>query len=346
LYRFVKEDLFGFPYPVVELEPYFDRLTQEIGICGADDDLTPFFGAPSDLLPPLKPSFNAEHIYRRYESKRERLNSRKLRIGRPRAGVLSVAKDDRPPCNYSNLEFWQEQPYFYTPAITLRKLIADRRVEYRPGVLVASWSETADGVIVTGTDLATGQAITFEGKTLLLAAGAINTAKIVLKSRGDHTTRLPVLENPVLQVPFILPASIGRRLDTRCFGLVQLNLVWESPEWSRYLQGSFIELTAPMRAEFFGRFPLSAHANLALMRTLLPAMILLQLYFPAEAQAPSHLQLKEDGRLRIEGQPHRIDRAAFGTCWACCARLGCGRTRCSSSSRSPGTPSTTPARCR
>jgi choline dehydrogenase-like flavoprotein len=306
LYRFVGDDLSGFPYPVSELEPYFDRLTQEIGICGADDDLRPFFGAPTDLLQPLKPSFNADRIYRRYQSKRKRLNGRQLRIGRPRAGVLSAAKDGRPACDYSNLEFWQEQPYFYTPAITLHKLIDAQRIEYRPSVLVASWAETDDGVIVAGTDLATGQEIAFEGKTLLIAAGAINTAKIVLRSRRDHTTRLPILENPVLQVPFILPASIGRRLDTHCFGLVQLNLVWESPAFSRYLQGSFIELTAPMRAEFFGRFPLSARANLTLMRTMLPAMILLQLYFPAETQPPSWLQLKEDDRLRIEGQPCRI----------------------------------------
>ena len=160
---------------------------------------------------------------------------------------------------------------------------------------------------VTGTDLATGETISFAGKTLLVAAGAINTAKIVLRSRGDHTTRLPLLENPVLQVPLILPASIGRRLDTHSFGLVQLNLVWESPAFSRYLQGSFIELTAPMRAEFFGRFPLSARANLAMMRTMLPAMILLQLYFPAEEQAPSWLQLKDGWPSAHRGatSPHR-----------------------------------------
>ena len=79
LYRFVEDDLSGFPYPVAELEPYFNRLTQEIGISGADDDLTSFFGVPNDLLPPLKPSFNADRIYRSYHAKREQLNDRKLR---------------------------------------------------------------------------------------------------------------------------------------------------------------------------------------------------------------------------------------------------------------------------
>jgi hypothetical protein len=35
------------------------------------------------------------------------------------------------------------------------------------------------------------------------------------------------------------------------------------------LQGSLLELTAPLRSEFFSRFPLSARANLALIRHLL-----------------------------------------------------------------------------
>ncbi len=307
LYRFVDADLAGFPYPAAELEPHFDTLTREIGISGAGDDLAPFFGSPAELLPPLRLSFNADRIHAAYRARRDRLNSRKLRIGYPRVGVLSQPKDDRPACDYSNLEFWQEQPYCYTPAVTLRKLIASGQIEYRPGVLVSSWSETPDGVTVTGADTATGEAVSFEGGTVLLAAGAINTARIVLRSRGDYLTRLPLLENPVLQVPFVLPAAIGHRLDTHAFGLVQLNLVWETPAYSRYLQGSFIELTAPLRAEFFGRFPLAARGNLALVRTMLPAMMLLQLYFPAESQAPASLQLREDGRLRIEGAPRRID---------------------------------------
>jgi choline dehydrogenase-like flavoprotein len=311
LYRFVDADLAGFPYSTAELAPYFDRLTREIGISGAEDDLMPFFGAASGLLPPLKLSHNAGRILEGYRAKRERLTGRQLRIGHPRVGALSQPLDGRPACDYSNLEFWQEQPYFYTPAITFRKLIGAGRIEYRPGVLVSSWTETGEGVTVTATDLATGTPVTFDGKTLILAAGAINSAKLALKSFGDHTARLPLLENPALQVPFVLPASVGRRLDTHAFGLVQLNLVWESPAYSRYLQGSFIELTAPMRAEFFGRFPLSARANLALMRTMLPAMILLQLYFPAESQPPATIQLREDGRLRIEGQPHRIDLAGL-----------------------------------
>jgi choline dehydrogenase-like flavoprotein len=153
--------------------------------------------------------------------------------------------------------------------------------------------------------------VRFAGKKLLLAAGAINTTKIVLRAFRDHQAKLSLLENPAVQIPFVLPTSLGRRLDTHAFGLTQLNLVWESTAYG-LLQGSLLELTSPLRAEFFGRFPLSARANLKLIRYMLPAMLLMQLFFPASVQRPATLSLAEDGRLRIVGQPNPVEIRRLG----------------------------------
>lgn len=322
LYRFTAADLTGFPIGEADLAPYFDRLTDEIGISGADDDLAPYFGDPAGLLPPLDLSFNAGKLYQSYCRKRQKLNRLGVYVGRPRLGVLSVAKDDRPACDYSNLEFWQVSPYLYTPVITLQKLIAAGQIDYRPGVLVRSWAEGDEGVIVQGVEVDTGRPVSFAGRKLLLAAGAINTSRIVLQTYQDCRTRLRLLENPAVQIPFVLPTSVGRRLDTRAFGLVQLNLVWESAAWGGLLQGSIMELTSPMRAEFFGRFPLSARANLGLVRDLLPAMLLMQLFFPGGVQEPAQLSLKEDGRLRIEGRPNGVDLRRLGTLLAALRSAG------------------------
>jgi choline dehydrogenase-like flavoprotein len=322
LYRWISADLQDFPVSLAELEPHFDTLTREIGISGADDDLAEFFGSAAGLQPPLELSYNARRVALAYRRRRKTLQARGIALGRPRAGVLTVPKDGRPACDYSNLEFWQAQPYVYTPAVTLRKLIAAGQIDYRPGLLVQRWQETADGVTVYARDIASGATVEVTGRRLLLAAGAINTARIALLSAGDSATRLPLLENPVVQIPVVLPASLGRRLDTHAFGLVQLNLVWESAAYQTILQGSLLELTAPLRAEFFGRFPLAARANLALIRHLLPAMLMLQLYFPAWVQPPSRLSLLDDGRLRIEGQPFSLEAAKLAPLLASLRSLG------------------------
>ena len=84
LYRWVDADLRDFPIDLADLEPYFDALTQEAGISGADDDLTPFFGSPGGLLPPLALSYNANRVYSAYRRRREGLRDRGLTLGAPR----------------------------------------------------------------------------------------------------------------------------------------------------------------------------------------------------------------------------------------------------------------------
>ncbi|MEI2690631.1 MAG: hypothetical protein V9H69_13360 [Anaerolineae bacterium] len=159
LYRWISADLQDFPIGLAELEPYFDLLTREIGISGADDDLTEFFGDAAGLQPPLELSYNARRVALAYRRRRNALRARRIYLGRPRAGVLSAPKDGRPACDYSNLEFWQPQPFIYTPAVTLRRLIAAGQIDYRPGLLVQRWQETADGVTVYARDIASGAAV-------------------------------------------------------------------------------------------------------------------------------------------------------------------------------------------
>jgi choline dehydrogenase-like flavoprotein len=311
LYRFTDEDLDMFPIGASDLTPYFDKLTREIGISGADDDLTPFFGSPEDLLPPIHLSHNIRNLYARYRQKMSD-PGRDFFVGHPRIAVLTEEWDGRPPLDYNNLEFWQTLPSVYSPAYTLEKLVEKGRVEYRPGILVDSWYERDDVVHVDALDLGSERTVRFEAKHLVLAAGAINTTKIVLKSFRDVETALPLQENPAFQFPLVLPRSLGRPLQTDAFGLVQLNMIWRSESYGALLQGSIMEITSPMRAEFFSSLPYSAHANLALIRHLLPAMIVMQLFFPGWLLEPARLSLREDGALRIVGQKNTLDLKKAG----------------------------------
>ena len=306
LYRFSPVDFDGFPIGPADLDPYFDKLTAEIGISGVDDDLSPFFGTADRLLPPIRLSRNIENVYATYRRKKKRLPAG-FHLGRARIAALTEPFDRRPPIVHDNLEFWQEKPALYSPRYTLEKLIAAGRVRYRRGTLVQSFAEDETGVTVRALDVDSGARVTLACDTLLLAAGVINTAKIVLQSYGDFATRLPLLENPAIQIPFVLPGAIGRALDTTAFGLVQLNLVWESDTYEAVCQGSLMEITSPLRAEFFASLPYAARGNLALVRHLLPAMLVMQVYRPDTGERPSWLSLQANGRLRIDGQRTTFD---------------------------------------
>ncbi len=312
LYRFVDQDLEGFPITAADLEPFFDALTGEIGIGGEEDDLAPFFGSTEGLLPPLRLSHNIDRLYRGYRRRRAAFHRDRLYLGRARVAALARSLDGRPAVDYRSLEFWQDTPAIYSPRFTLDRLAASDRVDYRSGFLVEAWRETAEGIEVRGRDLeADGAGRTFSARKLLLAAGAVNTSRIVLRSFEDYETELELLENPALQIPFVLPGSLGRALDRTAFGLVQLNMIWKSAYWRCTVQGSIMEITSPARAEFFESLPLSARANLGLLRVLLPSMLVMQLFFPGQAEPASRVSLRPDGRLRIHGHPNTIDLAGL-----------------------------------
>ena len=321
LYRYTDRDLEGFPIVESDLSPYFDTLTQEIGISGTEDDLAPFLGRTRFLQPPMRLSHNVDKLYRRYERKRKRFTG-EVYIGHPRIAALTQAKDGRPALSYDNLEFWKELPSIYRPRMTLEKLIHENKVTYRRGVLVECWSESLNSVRIDGTDLDRQEAVSFTARKLLLSAGAINTSKIVLEAMRDYRTQLTLLENPALQLPLVLPTSIGRCIDRQSFGLTQLILIWESENYDARLQGSIMELTAPMRAEFFGIIPYAAHANLAALRCLLPGMLLMQLFFPASHQEPNFLSLQDDGRLLIRGRRNTLELKKLKTLLRHLWRLG------------------------
>jgi len=309
LYRYTDQDLEGFPIKEKDLAPWYECLSKEIGISGENDDLTPFFGRDDHLQPALRLSINASLLLKKYERKKSRLMEKGVFLGRPRLGVLSEEKDGRTPCDYRNLEFWEPGlPYIYSPAMTLEKLIRQEKVRYFHGLLVDRWERGSEGIAVQARSLQKGESSTFFCKKLVLAAGAVNSARIALSSRNDHITRLSLLDNPALQFPLVLPGRMGRKLEKEAFGLTQLNLVYQRKTDKKLYQGSILEVTSPSRAEFFSSFPLSARDNLRMIRMMLPAMVVMQLFCPVGCNGGAVLSLQEDGRLKIQGSGFRVGK--------------------------------------
>jgi len=307
--RFTSRDLDGFPLKAHELAPYYDRLTKEMGICGENDDLTRYFGEDHLLQKPLRLSKNASAIYKKYLEKKQRLNKRGVFIGRPRLAVLTEEADGRGACEYDNLEFWQPHlPYLYYPSLTLEKLIDRGDLEYRTGLLARSWHRRNGTIVVEAASVQDQKRISLECKKLVLAAGAVGSAKLALASRNDFKSKLTLLDNKAIQFPLLVPKRIGKRLEKSSFGLTQLSFVYDPAPIQDYFQGSLLDLISPARAEFFSNFPFAAADNIKMIKYFLPAMMVLQLYLPATPETGASLSLIHDGRLEIVGRKGKVDK--------------------------------------
>ena len=308
LYRYSSRELAGFPIGAVELQKYYDRLDEEIGISGTADDLAAFFGDGGFTQPPLRLSKKAHYLLERYELRRTRLNQLGMFMGRPRLGVLSHPKNGRTACTYSNLEFWVPRiPWIYVPSMTLERLSKAGAITYVNQVLVKSWTHLGDWIEVNIQHCGSGTLGSIRTRFLLLAAGPIGSAKLALSSRRDYRTSLPLLDNPTLQFPLFLPRFLGSPLEIDCFGLTQLNVVYDLGNGKVPLQGSILEVTSPARSEFFSAIPFAAKDSLTCIRYLVPSMLVLQLFLPGTQATAAKLSLSPTGRVVISGKENRAD---------------------------------------
>jgi len=311
VYRFTQHDLTGFPISAAELHPFYDELTAHIGISGENDDLAEYFEREHALQPPLRLSAFFDGMLRRYRSHHALFQRERVTIGRSRLAVLTQPHRGRGAYEYGNLEFFRpHDPAIYTPAYTVDEMIRAEEVDYRSGKFVTHYRETEDAVEVYSRDLSTGAEEVHRARILLLGAGALNTARIVLESNRDYETRLPALDNAMACIPFFQVSRIGAAFATQDTSLAQLNLVAADDEFGEPLQGSLYGTTGPLRSDVLFSLPLSFRANLTWTKYLAPAMGLLMLFYPGHAGASSYVRLRSSGELEAEfasEPPHAVE---------------------------------------
>lgn len=295
VYRFTDQDLRGFPIRADDLRPYYDEITSEIGISGANDDLAPYFGDDKELLPPLRMSALFEELYAGYRRARKVFEKQRVFLGRPRLAVRTELYE------YNNLEFFESRdPAIYTPAYTIDELRSSGAIQYLDARLVMRYAEQGDRVFVYARNLHDNKEETYCGRKLCLGAGAINTARIVLASERDFKSRLILLDNPMACIPIFSPRRIGAALPIYDSPLAQLNLVVEDRENDETLQGTFYGTTGPLRSDLLFTLPLSFQANLALVKYAAPAMGLMMLFYPGPESGGGYVRLRESGELQVE----------------------------------------------
>lgn len=298
-YRYTDFEFESFPYKQRDLDPYYDVITDEIGISGQQDDLTEYFGSLYGLQPPLRLDRLAQKLLRVYAKKRKRFHQDGITLGFPRISILSQDLGQRQACQYDNLSFWQPRlPSIYSPAMTVEKLLEEKKIEYLDDRLVFKYTEKHGEVVLETLSLSDHGIETLTARKVILATGALNSAKIVLNSNDDFETRLPLLENQTSLIPFVCLDAIGNPVEQDSHGLIQLNLLYEGKKWDEKVQASIYGYSSPLGADVAMNFPLSFKAMIASCKYLLPAMLIIQLFYADSPKPCNYVQLAKDRRLK------------------------------------------------
>jgi len=299
-YRYDDQDLESFPIRYEDLRRFYDTLTRHIGVNGTEDDLADAFVDASDLLPPMRTTKLTDRLLDHYATHRAHYSRLQIKIGRPRLAILTREHDGRPRYEYENTEFFKPSGgSIYNPRESLDRLVSSGRLEYFGGLVVRTFEESANTVTIHAEDVDSGELRSFRARRVLLGAGTINTTRIVLASRGDYESRLPILDNPIAYIPLLHPAFIGDALDRQAY-TAQLVATTTDRETGERLLGTFYGMSGSLRSDLMFEFPLPFRGQLSAARHVLPAMSLLQLWYPDRARTSCSLRLSRDGALEVE----------------------------------------------
>lgn len=287
---FDADDLRGWPLSFADLEADYRTVCARVPVAGpTDDDLSPQLAGVHPSQPAMRLSRADERLLAAYRRHRQALAGQGVRLGQARLAVVTDPADER-ACDHCDRCLWGcPRGSIYNPAAsTLAACQARPGFSYRPGREVL-WLTAADGRVdgIGWRDPATGQLLHDHCDAVFLAAGALQTGAIFLRTlaraRPDVEAATDgLMDTAVVKLPYLLLRAIGDAPPARSFQFNRLivGLDGAPSPWPRHLHGELLHLTSLVYHPLIERMPFDSRLSLKLFFALRSALGVASLFFP------------------------------------------------------------------
>lgn len=293
--RFKGEELGAMSDVAAELDVSYDRVARRIGLSGScEDPLSSYFGLDSLSDPPLPLDPLHTALWKR--SQRPGASSLGFALGHARVAVLSRERGGRPACDLRGMCLWGcRQGSTWSAAMDFERLQRMPSARVESGVLVTGLRRDGDSWCVEATRA--GEHVSWRANRVLLAAGTVASTRLALAAMVDPPPSVRLQSNPMAAFLLLQPMMLGRR-HGRGFGLAQLSYVLQHAPGAAF--GNLFSTAGLPVSEFLRYLPISRGAGLPLLRALLPASIVGNVFLPG-ALSRHEARLREDRSLEIRG---------------------------------------------
>lgn len=227
---YLERDMAEWPFKPSALAPHYAAVLRFTGLSARRDDLLESFDLHTNQATELRTSRQCQRLLDIMTRHREALARRGIRFGCSRLAVRGNSPSAVGGCVYCRLCMYGcPYGFIYTSADTVTELQTVPGFTYQPGAIVTSVRESADGVELVGYDRLTRQPLAWQGGRAFLAAGAIATTGILLRSLGAYDQTAWLKDSQYFLVPLLLLRRV--RGATR--------------EWLHALSQIFLELAEP-----------------------------------------------------------------------------------------------------
>ncbi len=283
--------------PAAGVRDEYDQLAADVGVSAPSNAFGDFLAPFASRQAPLPLDTNAAAILKRYEKSKAKQEAKGFRLGQSALAMLSKDLGDRRANQLNDMDFYGDAGWsVYRPQYTLMQLQKAENFSYLPGRLAIRFSEADDRVNLQVKNLKTGEEETIEARRLMLAAGAINTGRLVLRSQSQFGNRLPILCNPNHWVAAVNLSMLGKPAVDARHSLAQLTaLQTTNGDEMDYVLAQFYSYRSLLFFRMLRTIPLPPRYGVTFLRLLSTALTCVNLHFSDSQAASKYIELKQEG---------------------------------------------------
>ena len=280
-----------------DINPHYSALAKSMKISGENDALGCYHGNFYQLgsPPPISP-----HLETHLNRLRNFPASKNLVVGRARLAVMTEGQGGREACTGCGLCLHGCQHHsIYRPTLELSKLRGMPNVTIIAGETVVGIERSNDKTwfvkLKSGTQIP-------ESSHVIITAGTVNSTRLVANLVGRNSICVPILNNPVASMAFIMPQFIGKGFQEKEFALAQTAFRVGIKGTKDFALGTnFSMSTIPLHI-FANRVPAPFHYSMKLMRYLSSGIFLTTIYLPGRYSNNSLSITNAGEKVEVEGR--------------------------------------------
>jgi len=217
---YLTSDTADWPFPIADLAPHYREVLSFVDLSAVEDDLAAAFPLHTHRRDALRMSGQAAALLRDMQARREPLRAEGISFGTARVAVRAATRGGKPGCVYCGLCMYGcPNGLIYSAAATLEILEANPLFRRVPGVIVDCLRETpTQEVEITGRQREGGASVAFRASRVYLAAGAISSTRILLRSLGAYGRPVTLKDSQYFLFPLLRyagqPGVRGEALHT------------------------------------------------------------------------------------------------------------------------------------
>ncbi len=288
------------------MDDHYARIIDRIGVSGPEQRL----GIDS----PLPPDLHAENALKTYARNRKTFDRNGVSVTQPLSAILTKDKAERKASALTDMDYWSDpKKSVYRPQYTLSELKKHPSFRYEANWIVEN-IEGSDIKTVNAVSLDGKHGSTWSGKAVVLAAGAVGSARIALRSLDLLGTPVPFVGKPHVFSACLDTGSIGRAGSKHRISLCQL-LVTDERDVRGMAAGvaQLYSYRSLLLFRLLESLPLPVPVAMKLLSLWTPSLVIADIRFPG-TEGGGTLTLRRDG-VHIEASVTREAKEERNRSW-------------------------------